>query len=373
MYGDQKDITGQGLKLCVFLTDSMRVFYRKGEIKERYYNPRNVFNEVHLISFCRKDLDPDIVKEVVGSAKLFIYPVGSTNIILLPFIIIKILSLIENISPDVIRAYDPSLRGALAVLCGRKFGIKTVISLHADLDEQRRFRGDAKFKIRRFLERYSLANVNKVICVTGYLVPYARRNGAKDVTVIYNRVDIKSFHNDRKRDGHTVKEILCVARLDSQKYQGCLIKALKNIDMNLTLIGSGQMEKYLRELVVKLDIVNKVRFVGAVANKEIRAYYKSADIFAIATHYEGFCIPVIEAMASGLPIIASDIPPIREVVGEAGILVENKSEVFSKMLNRLKEDKELYVSLSEAGKRRVLLFDSELLEQKEKDLYLSLC
>lgn len=373
MYGHQKDITGGGLKLCVFLTDPMKVFYRKGEIKERYYNPGDVFNEVHLVSFCHKDLDPDIVKEVAGRAKLFIHPVGRNNIILLPFIIIKILSLTKKISPDVIRAYDSSLRGALAVLCGRILGIKTVISLHADLDEQRRFRKDFKFRIRRFLERYSLGNANKVICVTGYLVPYAKRYGAKDVTVIYNRIDVKSFYNDRKRDDHTAREILCVARLDSQKYQECLIRALKNIDMNLTLIGSGQMEKYLRELVVKLNIGDKVRFIGAVANKEIPFYYKSADIFAIATHYEGFCIPVIEAMASGLPIIASDIPPIREVVDGAGILVENKPEAFSNMFKRLKEDKDLYISLSEAGKRRVLLFDSGLLELKERELYLSLC
>ncbi len=370
MFEHKANINGRSLKLCVFLTDPMRIYYKKGEIKTMYYNPRDVFNEVHMISFCRKDINPDVIKEVAGSAKLFIHSVGNINIFFLPFTIIKISYLIKKISPDIIRAYDPSLRGVIAVLCGKKFGIKTVISLHANLDEQRIFRKEFKFKIRKFLERFSLSNASKVICVTDYLVSYARRNGAKDITVIYNRVDIKRFSNDRKRDGNTVKEILCVARLDSQKYQECLIKALKSLDMHLTLIGSGKMEKYLKKLVTELGVSNKIRFIDSVANKEISIYYNMADIFAIATHYEGFCIPLIEAMASGLPIVASDILPIREVLGDAGILLENKPEVFSDTFRRLRDDKNLYKSLSQAGKRRVLTFDSEIIENKEKGLYL---
>jgi len=373
MREDQKSFESVNLdkmkKIVIFLTDSMRTYYSKGEIKERYYNPRNIFDEVHMISFCDKDIDPKEVAEVAGNAKLSIYAVGSINIFSLPFVLAKILSLIKKISPDVIRAYDPSVRGAIAVWCGKKLGIDTAISLHANLDEQRLFDKNIKFRLRMFIEKYSLSNADEVICVSEHIVPYARRCGAKNITVIYNRVDIKRFGNDRKRDGLNVKEILSVARLESPKYQECLIRAIEDTGMNLTLIGSGDMENYLRDLTVKLGLFGRVRFIKSVPNKDIRSYYSAADIFAIATYYEGFCIPVIEAMASGIPVVASDIPSIKEVTRGVGILLRNEPHLFRDAFIKLRDDKGLYAGLSESGKERVLLFDSESLEEKEKNFY----
>lgn len=350
----------------------MAAYHDKGEIKERYYNPGSIFDEVHMVSFCNKDIDPAEIKEVAGDAKLFIHAVGFVSLFSFPFILANIFRLIKRVSPDALRAYDPSLRGALAVLCGKRFGIHTVISLHADLDAQRVFRKDAKFSLRRLLEKYSLGNVDKVICVTEYIVPYAKRYGAKDVAVIYNRVDVKRFSNGKKRIDHNVKEILCVARLDSQKYQECLIRAVKDIDVHLTLIGNGSLKGRLKGLADELGISGKVAFIDSVPHKNIQSYYFKSDIFAIATHYEGFCIPVIEAMASGIPVVASDIPPIREVVGDAGILLDNEPELFRDAFIKLKNDKDCYMNLSKAGKDRVLVFDSGLMEEKERRFYESL-
>lgn len=373
MREDQKSFENINLdkmkKIVIFLTDSMKTYYSKGEIKERYYNPKNIFDEVHMISFCDKDIDPKEIVEVAGSAKLYIYAVGKINIFSLPFVLMRILRLVKKISPDVIRAYDPSARGAIAVWCGKKLGIDTVISLHANLDEQRLFGGNIKFRLRILMEKYSLSNADEVICVSEHIVPYAKRCGAKDITVIYNRVDVKRFDNDRRRDGSNVKEILSVARLESPKYQECLIRAIEDTGMNLTLIGSGEMEGCLRDLTVKLGLSDRVRFIKSVPNKDIRAYYSAADIFAIATHFEGFCIPVIEAMASGVPVVASDIPSIREITHGAGILLKNEARLFRDAFVKLRDDKGLYAGLSEAGKERVLLFDSEPLEEKEKNLY----
>ena len=60
-------------KFCILLTVPMKVLYEKGEIKERYYNPCNLFEEVHLISFCDRDIGPEKVQPIVGNARLYIH------------------------------------------------------------------------------------------------------------------------------------------------------------------------------------------------------------------------------------------------------------------------------------------------------------
>ena len=104
-------------------------------------------------------------------------------------------------------------------------------------------------------------------------------------------------------------------RLDRAKYPECLLEAIAPLDIHLTLIGQGELEDALRSQAAQLGIIDRVDFIRQVPNSEIQAYYDRADVFLMATHYEGFCIPVLEAMAAGLPVIASDTGPIPEVLG----------------------------------------------------------
>ena len=70
---------GKKRVLVVFPNDPIKAYYKKGEIKERYYNPCNFFDEVHIISPCDKDIEEDKVQTIVGNAKLNIYPIGKFN------------------------------------------------------------------------------------------------------------------------------------------------------------------------------------------------------------------------------------------------------------------------------------------------------
>ena len=67
-------------KLCVFPNDPIRAYYEKGEIKNRYFNPENIFDEIHVISFIEKDVEESKVQTLVGNSKLKIHSVGNINL-----------------------------------------------------------------------------------------------------------------------------------------------------------------------------------------------------------------------------------------------------------------------------------------------------
>lgn len=356
-------------KICIFPSDPIRAYYGKGEIKERYFNPCNFFGEVHIISLSEDEIEEDKVQIIAGDAKLKIYPIGKFRPLNFFSYRSEILKLIKEIKPDVIKAYNPQMQGYYAVYCGKKLKIPSVISIHNEFDEARKYNKSLKMRLVKLIEHQSLSTVDRVICVTNYLVSYAKKYGAKDIEVIYNRVDTKQFNksdNTKKFDKPT---ILCVGRLVKQKYQECLIRAIKDLDVSLLLIGDGELYSDLRQLTKELGIENTVKFIKSVPHSEIHKYYSSADIFAIATHYEGFCIPVLEAMASSLPVVASKIGPIQELVEDAGILVENTPEAFREAFEKLISNPELRKELGEKGKKKALEVDVSIMEEKEKEVY----
>jgi glycosyltransferase involved in cell wall biosynthesis len=145
------------------------------------------------------------------------------------------------------------------------------------------------------------------------------------------------------------------------------------LDANLVLIGDGPLKARLARLVDELGMTHQVTFCSAVPHAQIQRYYRDADIFAIATHYEGFCIPVLEAMAAGLPVVASRIPPIEEIMGDTGFLVENQPAAFASALRRLVDDAALREAEGARAARRAGTMSGQVMERRERDLYAALC
>ncbi|MEM5782613.1 MAG: glycosyltransferase family 4 protein [Candidatus Aenigmatarchaeota archaeon] len=365
-------------KICIFPSDPLKAYFKKGEIKPRYFNPCNFFDEVHILSPCKQDVEEDKVKAVAGKAKLKIYPIGRFTLFGFFFYRTKVLRLVKKIKPDVIRAYDPLVQGYLAVYCGKKLKIPTVISIHVDQDEERRFKKFGLFEAiknyfsRKFVESYSLRNADKVICVTNFLTSYAKKYGAKieDIVVIYNRVDTSMFKQRDKNYLFDKPTILCVGRLDKQKNQACLIKAIKDLDVNLLLVGNGELKNRLQQLAKNLNLEDRVKFIESVPYSEINKIYSSAYIFAIASHYEGFCIPVLEAMASSLPVVAPNKEPFPELIGDAGILVQkNDPRYFQEAFQKLLSNPGIRKKLAKKARKRAEKFDGKIMERKEMSLY----
>ena len=113
--------------------------------------------------------------------------------------------------------------------------------------------------------------------------------------------------------------VLCVAAKRPHKNQELLIRAAQTLDPDIVIVLAGHAEPYeleLRALARELGVDGRIRFVGYVSDEDLEGLWGVADCAAFPTLGEGFGIPVIEALAHGVPVAVSDIPVLREVGGE---------------------------------------------------------
>jgi len=136
------------LKLCIFPNDPLQAYFDKGEIKDRYYNPNNFFDEIHFISLIDKDIDSSKIQKIVGNAKIVIHSVGKINIKNRKKYLKKIIELCKEINPDVIRAFNPLIEGWLAANCAMELKKPFFVSLHTQYDYNRKL---AKKNLKKYL------------------------------------------------------------------------------------------------------------------------------------------------------------------------------------------------------------------------------
>jgi glycosyltransferase involved in cell wall biosynthesis len=153
--------------------------------------------------------------------------------------------------------------------------------------------------------------------------------------------------------------VLAVGRLIEQKDHRTLLRAFAVVrerqpEARLTILGSGPLEAETRALVASLGLGDRVVLPGRL---EIRDWLERADVFAHSSRWEGFGIVLLEAMLAGLPVVATRVSAVPEVVidGETGLLVEaGDTESFAGALDRLLSDPEAARGLGTAGRERAL-------------------
>jgi glycosyltransferase involved in cell wall biosynthesis len=128
----------------------------------------------------------------------------------------------------------------------------------------------------------------------------------------------------------------------------------------LHLVGSPLGRRYgpaLEAFVEDLGLSEAVTVVGSVAPGELEAYYQAADVFVCASDHEGFCVPIVEAMAHDLPVVAYGVAAVPETVKDAGLVLESKEPLlFATSVHRVVEDDQLRRQFSRAAARRVEAF-----------------
>lgn len=160
--------------------------------------------------------------------------------------------------------------------------------------------------------------------------------------VINNGIDLQSFNKCKHRRVYPYTLIM-IARFAPSKDQATIIKAvsLLNNNVHLVLVGDGDRIEVCKSLSLTLGVEERVHFVGR--QSDIPKWIEIADIGIQSSIWEGFGLTAVEMMAGGLPVVASDVEGLRDVVYGAGELFPSGDyERLAKIINQMIEDKDYY-------------------------------
>ena len=232
----------------------------------------------------------------------------------------------ERWRPDIIHAHVYSA-GVPAVILGKIYKIPVVITEHWSGFPRRILR---TFDILR--ARFAMNRAKILLPVSQNLKEAIKSYGIKNrFQVILNVINTEMFHPSTSQYRNEKKRILLVALLSPIKGIPYLLRALaqlkeKRQDFVLDIVGDGPNRQEYEELVKKLGLGDMVRFHGLKSKPEVAEYMRQCDFFVLPSLWENLPCVLIEAMASGIPVIATDVGGVKEMINEnVGILIPPKN------------------------------------------------
>ena len=195
-----------------------------------------------------------------------------------------------------------------------------------------------------------------------------------DIKVIPNGVDVNEFSPNVSETGPGLK-ILTVARLIERKGIEYLIDAVSKLklripELSLTVVGSGNMKSVLEEQAKEKMNSDSIRFLGEIPHNELAAIYSSHDIFVLPSLNEGMSNALLEAMASGLPIITTLTGGSKELLNGNAVLIEKgSSESILEALNAIVYDTEKLLRMKDLSVERSRRFSWSKTTQEYIDFY----
>lgn len=204
-------------------------------------------------------------------------------------------------------------RAGLAALCFKLFHPRTPFILTLQEGDPLR---DIMRKVGVFhpLFKMIFRSARTVTAISSFLARWAQKMGAKNVVVVPNGVDLQTFQNAKTQNiplrgisRRETKTIITVSRLVPKNGIADLIAAMQYLppQYRLVIVGSGPLRDALASHMTRLALPERVHFVGSVPYAEVPKYLAAADIFCRPSLSEGFGNSFIEAMAAGVPVIAT--------------------------------------------------------------------
>ncbi|MEE8125040.1 MAG: glycosyltransferase family 1 protein [Nitrospirales bacterium] len=199
------------------------------------------------------------------------------------------------------------------------------------------------------------------------------------ITVIYQGVDLERFSPHVRfqvEEGSVTPYVLCVAGADPTKNVKNLIIAFSLLPAeirerhHLVLVGDVGRQGEIRQMVKQREIEKQTVYTGVVSDERLASLYQQASVFVFLSLYEGFGLPVLEAMACGCPVISSNTSSLPEVVGDAGILVDPLDiSAIVRTMERVLNDTHLVKNLRMAGIARAQKFSWDTTAKATVNLY----
>jgi len=281
----------------------------------------------------------------------------------------KATELFETERFDLIHAHDWVV-GRAAVELKNRLGLPLISTIHAtEIGRGGSLDGEYRRKVRD-IERLLVEQSDGIICCSNYMldhIQYVLGAVKTKIRVIPNGVEASRFNNGRQPQliptgvSEDRKTILYVGRIVREKGIFTLLDAFEKLrkqgkDVSLVLVGEGPLKEDLAKEVLRRKLNDRVKLAGFVDEKKLVSLYNSSDAFVLPSHYEPFGMVALEAMASRVPVVVSDVGGLSEIVedGITGVKVPaaNPSTLAEGIL-RVLEDRELSEQLKENAYRAV--------------------
>ena len=272
--------------------------------------------------------------------------------------------------PDVVHAHEPLAPSAsmFATLVARA---PVVGTFHAGLDRARAYDLAAPL-LRRVARRLAVR-----VAVSERAAATARRRLGGTYEIVPNGIDVRAFSTATPRtDLGPGRKLLFVGRLHERKGFRTGVEAFERLagehpDLRLVVAGDGRERSAVTALPA--DLRRRVTMLGTVPNRELPPVHQACDLFLAPNQGgESFGVVLLEAMAAGLPVVASDIPGYDEVVtdGRDGLLVAPRDAgALAGAIARVLGDPALATRLAEAGRARAAASDWGVVAARVEELY----
>ncbi|MGI6314842.1 MAG: glycosyltransferase family 4 protein [Patescibacteria group bacterium] len=363
-------------KLALFFTEgvSLKTWEKIGNLEREikpYIKLAENYSEVYFFTYGGSE-DEKIIKKYSDKIKVCYKKNNLNNLIysfLLPFFYKKELKKIAVYKTN-------QMSGAwTAVLAKKLFKKKLIVRCGYEwLDFLKR---DNKNKFLLFIikkiEKFVYKNADKIIITSKkdqeFIINNFKINPEK-IVVINNYIDtnlfIKKENNKNKKN-----KLVFVGRFNQQKNLFNLLEAVNNLKVELNLIGSGGLEKELKEKAKNIKMA-QINFLGNILNENLPEKLNENEIFVFPSLYEGNPKALLEAMSVGLAILTTKVKGIREIVKhkENGYLVETNSDSIKKGLEELLNNDELRNKISRNARKTIEEnFSFEEIIRKELNLH----
>lgn len=272
----------------------------------------------------------------------------------------RIKNIIKTFKPDILHAHYASSFGLLGALTN--FHPYIISVWGSDI-----YNFPEKSIIHRYIIMYSLSRADKILSTSNFMAHKIRLYTKKEIEITPFGIDIKKFRQMKVKSVIDKGLVIGTIKTLEKKYGiEYLIRAftkvkskLPELELKLLIVGSGSLDKYLKELVFKLNIQKDVVFTGFINADKVPDYHNMIDIYVAVSveDSESFGVAILEACACSKPVIVSNVGGLPEVVddGSTGLIVPKEdSETLSEAIMKLILHPELRLQYGEMGRNKVV-------------------
>lgn len=376
-------------KLLVIVPDAPSAILMKGEYQPLYYNPGEVFDEVHMLLM--NDDQPDIaqLQMTVGRANLHVHnfkpPLFRKTLGFRAFFMRiwarQAVEITKKVNPSLIRCYGHSAVTFAASEIKRRLKIPYVVSLHGNPDVDY-LRGRLALSMRQRLEgvlvRQSeiigLRCADMVLPVYSPITEYLDDIGVVDYRLAYNILAKGMISRDSYNVDSDRIRVVCIGRqMPDQKDPKHIIDSLVNLpNVDLTLVGDGLLHETLVDRANNLRIADRIRFIRNLSNDKALRLLVESDIFIYhSVNYE-ISKGTMEAALLGMPIILNERTAglAKELLTGNFMIVEDSKSGYENGIKRLIKDDSLRERLGRgAATQAWATWDPEKMEKQIIQIY----